>query len=385
MVGVCAALLAFGWQFLIVHFNYGGNWTALYLIGPRTPVPAMIANEHLYIFPNNSGYDGQSFHLMAHDPWMRRNTPDALEIQPFRYARILVPAVAWMLALGQDRWIDRAYFAVIHGFVFLGAFWLALVAARASLHPAWGLAFLLSPAALTSIDRMTVDIALSAFCVALVLYADRGWRWSVLIVLACALLTRETAWILFCSYALFLLVERRLRDLTLAAAAAIPAIAWEIYLTIKADRLADPPHLLGWIPLQGYFRRLGFVEHYDLPQRLATLAVVFDYVALAGMATALALAIWVAIRNRTHAISFNRLAVFVIGGYAIAMVFLNGGGEWGDAFAFGRIFAPLPLLLSIYYLPSRPWLGLLPTLMIDSRIALNFGKHAQEMIQRWMS
>ncbi len=126
-------------MFLTVHYNYGGNWTALYLIGPRTPVPPGIPAERLYIFPNNTGYDGQSFHVMAHDPWMRRSTPAAVEIEPFRYARILVPAIAWMLALGHDPWIEPAYFTTILAFVFLGVFWMAAFALRLHLHPAWGL------------------------------------------------------------------------------------------------------------------------------------------------------------------------------------------------------------------------------------------------------
>src|SRR5689334_17908868 len=98
---------------------YGGNWTSLYLIGSRTPFPAQIAPESLYVFPNNSGYDGQSFHVTAHDPWMRRYTPAEVEIDAFRYARILVPALAWALALGQDRWVDPAYYFVILVSVFL--------------------------------------------------------------------------------------------------------------------------------------------------------------------------------------------------------------------------------------------------------------------------
>jgi hypothetical protein len=374
-------------MFMVVHFNYGGNWTALFLIGSRTPFPAAIAPEKLYIFSNNSGYDGQSFHVTAHDPFMRRFTPAQAEIAPFRYARILVPALAWMLAFGRDSLVDGAYFLVILGFVFLGAYWLAMFAARASLHPAWGLAFLLSPATLTSVDRMTVDVALAALCMGLVLYANSSPnKWVPVLILAGALLTRETAWILFVSYGVFLLWNRRFSDAFFTALAAVPLLAWEAYLAMKTG-FPNPPHLLGWIPLQGYFRRLAINEPYDLSPRIASLAVTVDYVALIGMGLAVALVIRIAIRNRTRAIEFGgyQFITFASVGYAFAVVFLNGEGEWMDAFAFGRIFAPLLLLLALDGMQERFWLGLAPTLLVDSRIALNFGSHAQQVIQKWIS
>src|SRR5580658_10339669 len=119
-MGALAVAALWLWQFLTVHYNYGGNWTALFFIGPATPVPPALAGEHLYTFAGTGGYDGQTFHVMAHDPWLRYGPPEALGINSFRYQRILVPALAWLLACGNTRWIDPAYDAVILGFAFLG-------------------------------------------------------------------------------------------------------------------------------------------------------------------------------------------------------------------------------------------------------------------------
>jgi hypothetical protein len=400
LVGVCALLAVWTWMFLTVQYNYGGNWTGLYLIGPRTPVPPSIPAERLYIFPNSSGYDGQSYHVMAHDPWMRRSTPAQVEIETFRYARILVPALAWALALGQDRWIDPAYYTVILAFVFLGAYWTAGCAARASLHPAWGLAFLLSPATLTSLDRMTVDIALAAWCAAFVLCVSsekgsNGARWKVIAVLACALLTRETAWILFAAYEVFLLVRRRFGDAWFTATAAIPAIAWHFYIAARTRERAIPPGALGWIPGAGFWDRLRHPAVYDLTPSMAHLAVAFDYLALAGVALAVAIAIRILVagvagREPTTAHAY---AIF---GFALTAIFLVPGGGWDDAYAFGRIFAPLLVLIAMYSMASqaggagprpadgvssRIWLGLAPSLLVDSRIALNLGKQALGVLQ----
>ena len=53
--------------------------------------------KKLVTFFPSPGYDGQVYHLIAHDPWMRRGSAEAIVYPTFRYQRILVPALAWML------------------------------------------------------------------------------------------------------------------------------------------------------------------------------------------------------------------------------------------------------------------------------------------------
>src|SRR5438270_7804592 len=97
-VGVAAAgaLILWTWMFLTVRYNYGGDWTALYFIAPATPQTPPVANERPYLWQGTPGYDGQGFHLMAHDPWLRYGSPESLGMQPLRYVRILVPMLAWL-------------------------------------------------------------------------------------------------------------------------------------------------------------------------------------------------------------------------------------------------------------------------------------------------
>ena len=130
VVGVAAVMMAWLWQFLTVRYNYGGNWTALYCIAPHLPVPEFLRSERLYVFAGSQGFDGMIYHLIAHDPWLRRGLADAIVGPAIFYQRILVPALAWLLALGRDGWIDRAYYAVILGFIFLGAYWSSRIAMR---------------------------------------------------------------------------------------------------------------------------------------------------------------------------------------------------------------------------------------------------------------
>ena len=67
---LCVAI-GFAWQALTVHYNRGGNWTALFLSGSQFPVPPALSSENVYVFPDSGGYDGQMYHNVAHDPMLR--------------------------------------------------------------------------------------------------------------------------------------------------------------------------------------------------------------------------------------------------------------------------------------------------------------------------
>src|ERR1700732_487352 len=101
---VCTASLA-AWQALTVHYSYGGNWTALYCTGSLFhPPPAALQSEHIYTFQNSDGYDGQLYHYITPDPFFQRGI--ASQADRFRYRRILIPGLAYLVAFGQDRWVD---------------------------------------------------------------------------------------------------------------------------------------------------------------------------------------------------------------------------------------------------------------------------------------
>ncbi len=371
LLGLAAAIAVFGWQALTVHYNYGGNWTGLFCIRPGMPVPAFLKSEQLYIFENSTGYDGMVYHLIAHDPWMRKGSPAAIAGASFRYQRIFVPALAWMLAFGQDRWIHAAYFSVILGFVFLGVYWLALLASRAGFAAAWGLLFVLTPAAITSIDRMTVDIALAAFTAGFALYCETpGWR--VFSLLTCAALTRETALPVLAGYAIFLATRKQFRQAALAAATALPAAAWFLYLT-RTER-SDLDRYLSPVPLAGFFDRAIHPSVYALSHFESKLAQGFDVVALAGVALALMLAARLAMRRTWEP---RAAAMYAL---AAAAMFLGSRAVWDDAYAFGRVLTPFLLLAAIESVGTHPVLAILPMVFIDARLSLNLATQIKGML-----
>jgi hypothetical protein len=60
------------WQALTVNFNYQGDWSALFYTGAYTRVPPTITNEGTFRIANDPGFDGQFYHFIAHDPFLRK-------------------------------------------------------------------------------------------------------------------------------------------------------------------------------------------------------------------------------------------------------------------------------------------------------------------------
>lgn len=363
--GVTAVAALFLWQLLTVHYNYGGNWTALFCIDTRTQAPAALEAEHLYTCAVPIGYDGSIFHLIAHDPWMRRGFANFIQIPAFRYRRILVPALAWTLALGHDAWIDAAYVAVILGFAFLGVYWLALFAMRHGMHPAWGLVFVLTPATLTSVDRMTADIALAALAVGFVLYVEEDFRWRLILVLALAVLVRETAFPFVCGYVLFLLSRRRFADGAWVVAATLPALAWYAFLRMHLKD-ASMSWLMGVPPLAGFVQRLLHPLAYRLPQLGNVVVNAMDYVALIGVGLALAYTAVMASKRKWDAVA---AAIY---GLSLMVVFIKGAAVWDQVYSFGRILTPFLLLVALRQVTSGAWLAFAPIFLVDARFILEF-------------
>lgn len=371
VLGLLCVVAAWICQALTVHYNYGGNWTGLFCIRPGMPVPDFLKHENLYIFQNSEGYDGQVYHLIAHDPWMQKGSVQAIAGASFRYQRIFVPALAWIAALGNDAWIHAAYFAVILGFVFLGVYWTAMFAVRLGRSPMWGPAFLLVPATIVSLDRMTADIALAALVAGFAYYTldlPGGVRYpssmaKILVILTCAVLTRETALPIIGAYSIFLVTRRRFGYGALAAATALPAAAWYVYLS-RLERSAAPDYI-DWVPLAGLAERIIHPSIYALSGFKNDVTQVLDYASLAGVAIALIIAAGLALRKRWDA---RACAIYAL---ALAIVFLRSRSVWEEAYAFGRVFSPFLLLITLDELPAGPWLAVTPLLLTGARIGIN--------------
>jgi hypothetical protein len=363
IAGVLAAGFAFAWQFLVVRYNYGGNWTSLFCTGANLTQPPALAGENLYRFPNSNGYDGQFYHYVAHDPLFQRGFQRYIDGPALRYRRILVPALAYLMAGGQDRAIDPAFFTVNLLFLFAGVYWSCRYVTQFALHPMWGLLFLLVPAVLISIDRITVDIALTAVCVGFALYIKKERSSNLYILLLLAPLIRETGWLLTAAYCVSMLLERRIVRAVVFASCIGPAMAWYAFV----DSHTSASGVTGWfvpVPLAGLIHRLIHPAAYAFMPAVRWTAVVLDECALAAVILAFIISLWPRPPRIPAPIRVAAILMTIMG------ICLGSAAVWSDAFAYGRIFSPLMALIALEGCSTGWRWSLLPVALLDPRIGL---------------
>lgn len=228
-VALGALLLTWCWMAFQANLVYGGNWSGLFYISAEIPLPPEL-RDGVVTRPAFRGYDGQLYRVIAHDPWPPFQYNASLDLPTYRRQRVLVPALAWALALGRQDWIDAAYIAVVLASAGAGVWFSALWFASHGIGAWWGMLFLVTPAALTSVDRMGIDGTLLALTVGgAVMWRRQQWSW-MWILLALAGLTRETGILVAGGVALGLWAQREWRRGLVMACAALPALAWALLL-----------------------------------------------------------------------------------------------------------------------------------------------------------
>jgi len=360
------------WQFLTVHYNRGGNWTALFLTGRNKPIPPELA-PGTYTF--SDGFDGEMYRYVAHDLLRKRGYLPYIDGPAQRYHRLLVPALAYLLVAGYQPWIDGSYIAVVAFFAFLGAYWLSRWAVLAGAHPAWALGFLAVPASVISMDRMTVDIALAAFTIAFAVYVRTGATWKLFAVLLLGCLVRETGLLLIGGVWLFDLFQRRFARVALWTLAAVPMLAWYWFirgLFPEKTHYGAP----SWFASKlgpGLFYRMFQPQKYPLPAWLDAVARAGDAVALAAILLAAILAVVLFVRARPKC-PLLISAIF----FTLLVFILTQRSYWTDVNGYARVLSPLLILVALpsiardTYVPFPLWLALAPTILVTLRLGMQF-------------
>jgi hypothetical protein len=365
-IGVLLAVLG---QLLIVQYNFGGNWTGLFYTGERWPPPPALAAERVLVFPNTAGYDGQFYHYLAHDPLLHQHFEAYTDNARVRWRRVLIPALAHLAALGSQRYIDRAYFVVVLGFLFLGIYWLSSFCVRHGLHAGWGLAFLLAPGVAISIERMTIDIALAALAVGLALWAEQRRLWALYAVVLLAPLARETGLLLMAGCVAAALGERQWKRAVVFSTAALPCAAWAAY--VLANTQTSPVPWVSMVPFAGIWSGAAATLRLPVgtPDELFRFAV--HGLAFLGILLALLFTGGIVWQRRSSLGPVEWAAgLFVLLAMAIAYP-----AVWADSYAYGRVMSPLLLWLAMLGAAWRRWPLALPLVLVVPRIAAHFATH----------
>ena len=370
------ALTCFGvvlvFQALIVHFNYDNNWTALFYTGALYEMPPALESENLYTFPDSYGYDGQLYHLIAHDPFFQHGLASYVDEPRRRYRRILLPLLAYAMSAGGSDAVDVSYLAIGWLFLLVGAYWLAECARLQGKSSYWGLSFLLMPAVIVWTERLVVDISLAAFAAGFVLFSRQPRGWKLYAILAGAALTRETGLILVAASMGVAVGRRDWKRGLRSAACALPCVAWYVFVALHTEPVEYPG---SFVPLSAVFRALANPVDYPPHVPAVFMVQIADGLALLGILSAFVLtARWIQSRDKT-AVEIAGLLFMMLG------VFLQRSDNWMHVYDFGRVYTPLLLFLTVgYFGRGSPWL-LLPTGLMLPRLGMQIGGRIWEVIR----
>ena len=359
LVAILSALLILAWTAARIHYAFGGNWTAVFCSGTNFPLPPDLDAGTVRV--QGTGYDGQFYRLLAHDPFFEKGYFHYVDAPQLRFRRVLVPLAAWLAGFGQPGWIDAAYIAVEMLFLALGTYWCARLLARRGHSAFWGLLFAVVPASVASSDRMLVDGPLTALFAGFLLYSEEE-RWGrVWVLAALAALTRETGLLLGAALVMDRLLHRDWRRAAWFASSAIPAVAWYAVLAARLPQDMPSPAMLT-VPAWGLLQRLLWFRPYPDP-RVQLVLRVTDILAVLGLVASVVLAARWLLGRRLGPVS---LAV----GFFAALALVLGAPVMSEAFAFGRPVSPLLLWVMLEAVSRRRWIALAPPLLISLSVGV---------------
>jgi hypothetical protein len=214
---------------IIARVRYQNDIRALLCIGEKVYHPASFETVPRTV---PWGYDGQYYAALATDPFLRApDTIRALDAPSYRATRIMVPLLAWALALGRPAPAIIAYQLLCWAFGVAAVFLLARWLEDEGRSPWWALPLMAGAGLAATMVRTTPDAG-ALFCMLAALWLHARGRTLAALVLACAaVLGRETSVLV----ALAIAVDevRRRRWIGAALFGSVPlglGLGWQLYL-----------------------------------------------------------------------------------------------------------------------------------------------------------
>lgn len=236
-----AMLVALGLAIAVAGYFYwakfDGQITGFFRIGSVLPLSPLLNPAETLIYQGELGYDGQQFLTIALDPGLQNDDSiAALDHPSYRYRRILYPLLGYLLGLGNPVLIPWALVLINILAIAIGAGLTAVYFQYQKQKTIGALAVLAIPGVWMVLFLSTADLLASAFSLGAVVcqqifppHQSKKW-WLVPILLALALLTRETSLIIWLAIALTLMQNRQWRSMVALLLSLIPITLWLGYI-----------------------------------------------------------------------------------------------------------------------------------------------------------
>ena len=356
-----------------VHVNYRNQWTGLFCIGERVALPPPL-RANSYVFPNSTGFDGQFYRDIAHDPFNRRGFGRYIDDPRLRYERILLPLSANLLALGQDQWIDSAYIALVWFSVFLGVYWISRYAELEGRSAWWGLAYLALPCTPIALDRMLTDLPFTTLCVGFFYFARRQSFAGMFVTAMFACLTREMGVLLVGGYSGYLLWHKQFRRAITLGLAAIPFVIW-LFIDSRLTAGANLPY--GCCSYPGS----AIVSALRAPYQSSFIAEIIkgaDVVSLAGFVLSI-LGLW----YLGHKGMAKMPAALWVGWVFVLLAVMASctPNSFNHVYDYGRQYSPLFVVVLFAAMAERQLILLAPIAMMTLRVGLQLLPQASAIVR----
>jgi hypothetical protein len=304
------------------------------------------------------GYDGQWFFYLAHDPLLRAPDPESfLDLPAYRYARILYPALAWALALGQPAALPWSLLAMNL---------LAVVGGSAAcfdlLRQLGGnrwlvLAYAFSPPILIGVTAMLAEPTSFALVAAGLALAVRGRHRPAGVVLALAVLAREPSLLVPLGLGLYALARLDWRRGAAYLAPLAAPIGWHVWIWLKLGAFpsTQSPTNFG-VPFGGAFYRFGLLVGWHAPM----LGEPVPSNNVAAEAAIIAVSVAIVVVGLTKV--FQRRDAFAWLLWLQAGLALGTGPlVWADLYSYGRVLGLLYFMYALMLLTDSKRSTVFPT------------------------
>lgn len=316
--------------------HYGGNVSGLLHMdvpfGEAHQVPPGVV---LY---TDAAYDGMLYYQVARDlPALVRGEQPSLD-SPYRFQRILLPALTYAVTLGNERAFPHAIL-VINLLCVIGSLALMLaITRRVSIH---ALTVVLNPAALVGVlYALTEPLSLFFMMVFFWLWQRAGRRVTVfgIVALILSLFARETTVFLIGLLFLWSVWERRWKEAALLLVPVPLFILWQFALVqIMGDVGFQANGNVVSLPFGGPLQLILWLIEGITLYRLSGIAL-FGFVFLLFLAVGRE---WAQKRTQIGVLAF------LLGGLTFTMLCMDSH-MWGAITSIGRVVTPIYPVYALY-------------------------------------
>lgn len=338
--GACMFLSVYVACDRIIQYHHGSISEAI-SIGARYYQRSGL-HESVDVLPRLSGFDGQFFYFLAHDPLLKNpRTIRALDSPFLRAKRIFYPILSRSIVWQTDKIPIGMFLVQIASLIGISLLATSLLK-NSNLPPWWNFSVALSFSMISSVATLTSETLATLFVLLAFWSYQRNQRITTWMSIAFGILTKEPNAAVLLGIAGSELKERRWRQTILYSMAIVPFVIWYIYLYlhIGTENSGATTQNFG-LPFQGVINATSSDLHKisrGQLDRLLPLLCRFWFIA-----AALASLVW--LKRKPNAISiFAALAGFVA-------VFLASGEEGGLSYDFLQNFAR-----QLYLLPAAIFL-----------------------------